>query len=163
MTRVLDTQANLDTVCQLLKEGETSVAVPVAGGSMIPFLHHGDTVYLDLPRFPLKQGDVLLYQRSNGQYILHRLIKVNADGSLWMCGDAQRELEYLPNTACVRGLVTSACHKGKTSHVVSALGLDKRTAAGVIRLSFGPETTKEDIDAAYEALKEHKENRFAML
>ena len=57
----------------------------------------------------------------------------------------------------------SACHKGKTSHVVSALGLDKRTAAGVIRLSFGPETTREDIDAAYEALKEHKEKRFAML
>ena len=116
MTRVLDTQAYLDTVCQLLKEGETSVAVPVAGGSMIPFLHHGDTVYLDLPRFPLKQGDVLLYQRSNGQYILHRVIKVNGDGSLWMCGDAQRELEYLPNTTCVRGLVTSACHKGKGNH-----------------------------------------------
>ena len=113
MTRVLDTQAYLDTVCQLLKEGETSVAVPVAGGSMIPFLHHGDTVYLDLPRFPLKQGDVLLYQRSNGQYILHRLIKVNADGSLWMCGDAQRELEYLPGKECVHGLVTSALHKGK--------------------------------------------------
>ena len=57
----------------------------------------------------------------------------------------------------------SACHKGKTSHVVSALGLDKRTAAGVIRLSFGPETTAEDIDAAYEALREHKEKRFPML
>jgi cysteine desulfurase len=57
----------------------------------------------------------------------------------------------------------SACHKGKSSHVVSALGLDKRTAAGVIRLSFGPETTVEDIDAAYEALREHKEKRFAML
>ena len=57
----------------------------------------------------------------------------------------------------------SACHKGKSSHVVSALGLDKRTAAGVIRLSFGPETRFEDIDAAYEALREHKEKRFAML
>ena len=57
----------------------------------------------------------------------------------------------------------SACHKGKTSHVVSALGLDKRTAAGVIRLSFGPETTAEDIDAAYEALREHQAKRFPML
>ncbi len=35
----------------------------------------------------------------------------------------------------------SACHQGKPSHVVAALGLDKRTAGGVIRLSFGPETT----------------------
>ena len=57
----------------------------------------------------------------------------------------------------------SACHKGKSSHVVSALGLDKRTAAGVLRLSFGPETTREDIDAVCDALQRHKEQRFAML
>ncbi|MBQ0037319.1 MAG: cysteine desulfurase [Clostridiales bacterium] len=57
----------------------------------------------------------------------------------------------------------SACHKGKSSHVVSALGLDKRTAAGVIRISFGPDTTQAEIDALYEALKQHKERRFAML
>ena len=57
----------------------------------------------------------------------------------------------------------SACHKGKSSHVVSALGLDKRTAAGVLRLSFGPETTRDDIDAVCDALQRHKEQRFAML
>ncbi len=57
----------------------------------------------------------------------------------------------------------SACHRGKQSHVVSALGLSKRTAAGVIRISFGPETTREDIDALYEALRLHKEKRFPML
>ncbi len=57
----------------------------------------------------------------------------------------------------------SACHKGKSSHVVSALGLDKRTAAGVLRISFGPESTREDVDALVEALKSHKEKRFPML
>ncbi|MBE6939274.1 MAG: cysteine desulfurase [Ruminococcaceae bacterium] len=57
----------------------------------------------------------------------------------------------------------SACHQGKASHVVSALGLDKKTAAGVIRISFGPETTEQDIDALYEALLHHKTNRFPML
>ena len=57
----------------------------------------------------------------------------------------------------------SACHRGKTSHVVGALGLDKRTAAGVIRVSFGPDTTFEEIDALYEALREHREKRFPML
>lgn len=113
MARVLDTQEYLDAVCQLLSQGETSVAVPVAGGSMIPFLHHGDTVYLSLPRFPVKRGDILLYTRPNGQYILHRVIKVSPDGSLQMAGDAQTELEMLPNTDCVHGMVTSASHKGK--------------------------------------------------
>ena len=57
----------------------------------------------------------------------------------------------------------SACHQGKPSHVVAALGLDKRTAGGVIRLSFGPETTKEEIDACAAALKNHHDNRMPML
>ena len=57
----------------------------------------------------------------------------------------------------------SACHKGKSSHVVSALGLSKRTTAGVIRISFGPESSEADVDALYEALREHKEKRFPML
>ena len=57
----------------------------------------------------------------------------------------------------------SACHQGKPSHVVAALGLDKRTAGGVIRLSFGPETTKEEIDECVAALKNHHDNRMPML
>ncbi len=57
----------------------------------------------------------------------------------------------------------SACHRGKASHVLTAMGLDKRTAAGTVRISFGPETTREDIDALAEALAEHRERRFPML
>ncbi|MCI2055620.1 MAG: cysteine desulfurase [Oscillibacter sp.] len=57
----------------------------------------------------------------------------------------------------------SACHQGKPSHVVAALGLPKRTASGVIRLSFGPETTTADIDECADALKVHHDTRFPML
>lgn len=57
----------------------------------------------------------------------------------------------------------SACHQGKPSHVVAALGLPKRTAAGVIRLSFGPGTAFEDIDACAEALRRHHDARMPML
>ncbi|MBQ2739505.1 MAG: cysteine desulfurase [Oscillibacter sp.] len=57
----------------------------------------------------------------------------------------------------------SACHQGKPSHVVATLGLDKRTAGGVIRLSFGPETTFEEIDRCAEALKMHHDTRMPML
>ena len=57
----------------------------------------------------------------------------------------------------------SACHQGKASHVVSALGLDKKTAAGVIRISFSPDNTTEDVDALYDALRRHRDNRFPML
>ena len=57
----------------------------------------------------------------------------------------------------------SACHRGKASHVLTAMGLDKRTAAGVVRVSFGPETAREDIDALADALLAHKTKRFPML
>ena len=57
----------------------------------------------------------------------------------------------------------SACHQGKASHVVSALGLDKKTAAGVIRISFSPDNTNEDVDALCAALKAHRDSRFPML
>ena len=57
----------------------------------------------------------------------------------------------------------SACHRGKPSHVVAALHLPKKTAGGVIRLSFGPETTEADIDACAEALLRHHDTRMPML
>lgn len=113
MARVLDTQVFLDAVCELLLQGEKSVPIPVAGGSMVPFLHDGDTVFLDLPDSPLKRGDIVLYTRLGGRYILHRIYRVNKDGSFIMVGDAQQELEYIPGREQIHARVTSVRHKGK--------------------------------------------------
>lgn len=57
----------------------------------------------------------------------------------------------------------SACHQGKPSHVIAALGLPKKVAAGVIRLSFGPGTTLEEVDACIDALRTHHDQRMPML
>ena len=57
----------------------------------------------------------------------------------------------------------SACHRGKASHVLTAMGLDKKTAAGTVRISFGPETTFEEIDACADALRRHHDTRMPML
>ena len=57
----------------------------------------------------------------------------------------------------------SACHQGKPSQVVAALHLPKKTAGSVVRLSFGPETTREDIDACVQALRRHHDTRMPML
>ena len=43
------------------------------------------------------------------------------------------------------------------------MGLDKKTAAGTVRISFGPETSPADIDALYDSLLAHKNTRFPML
>ena len=57
----------------------------------------------------------------------------------------------------------SACHRGRVSHVLSAMRVERRTAAGTVRVSFGPETERGDIDALAEAVAEHREKRFPML
>ena len=116
MAKVLDTKAYLDTVCELLQQGQCHVAIPVTGGSMVPFLHSGDMAYLDLPDTPLKKGDIVLYTRENGRYILHRIKKVNKDGSFIMVGDAQQKLELLPRQELIHARVTSALHCGKHIH-----------------------------------------------
>ncbi len=54
----------------------------------------------------------------------------------------------------------SACHRGKPSHVIAALKLPKELAGSVVRLSFGPETSRADIDAAAAALQKHHDTRF---
>lgn len=48
----------------------------------------------------------------------------------------------------------SACAKGKPSHVLEAMGLDRNTADSAVRVSFCELNTKEDIDALIEALEE---------
>ena len=112
MAIILDTQAYLDTVCDLLRGGHTHVPVTVAGSSMTPFLDPGDTVFLDLPDRPIVTGDILLFQRPGQQYILHRVVKVFPDGSLELLGDAQMLSErILPEQ--VRAIVTGARHGDK--------------------------------------------------
>ncbi len=116
MAHVMDTQAFLDTVCELLRKGEQNVSIPVAGSSMVPFLHNGDTVLLELPKTPPKKGDIVLYTRLGGRYILHRIKKVLKDGGYIMVGDAQQELEYLPSRELIHARVTRVLHKGKQYH-----------------------------------------------
>lgn len=56
----------------------------------------------------------------------------------------------------------SACHKGKPSHVFAALGLPKRTLMGVLRVSFSPDSTREDVDALAAGLIQITKTRIAM-
>jgi len=47
----------------------------------------------------------------------------------------------------------SACHKGKPSHVFAAMGLPKPLLDGALRLSFSPDSTREEADALVDALR----------
>ena len=89
MARILGTTEYLDTACALLREGRTQVPVPVKGVSMRPCLRDGDLVYLDPLCQPVRPGDMVLFLRENGQYILHRVHRCLPDGSYLILGDSQ--------------------------------------------------------------------------
>lgn len=55
-----------------------SVRFSPKGESMLPLLKEGrDTVTLSPIMSDLKKYDVVLYQRDNGQYVLHRILKAS--------------------------------------------------------------------------------------
>ena len=63
------------------------------GTSMMPLLRQGiDSVVLVSPD-DIKKNDILLYKRSNGQFVMHRAIKIKNDEYI-MCGDNQYEHEH---------------------------------------------------------------------
>ena len=63
------------------------------GTSMMPLIREGkDSVALVLPK-DIKKGDIVLYKRSNGQFVLHRVVKIK-NGEYLMCGDNQYTVEH---------------------------------------------------------------------
>lgn len=69
-----------------------SVELTATGNSMCPMLRgHVSRVRLEKLK-QLRRGDVLLYRRVDGSYVLHRAVAVEADRCT-CCGDAQWALE----------------------------------------------------------------------
>ena len=90
--RVVDTREYVSVLREIAESGKV-VSLRIAGSSMSPFLAHGrDYIYFTKPDRELRAGDMVFYQRRNGQYVMHRIYKVRADG-YYIVGDAQTEIE----------------------------------------------------------------------
>ena len=65
------------------------------GTSMLPLIvQKKDSVVLKRNfETPAKKHDVAFYRRDNGQFVLHRVMKICSDGTYTMCGDNQLALE----------------------------------------------------------------------
>lgn len=111
-TKTVDTTQLMESYRKLLSTADL-LPLGVTGGSMLPFLAPGrDTVYLSHVDRPLKTGDMALYQRDSGAYILHRVCRVE-DGTYCMAGDAQTVLEHGIRREQVFAVVRKVRRKGK--------------------------------------------------
>lgn len=112
IVKVLPPEVLMEQLLELMKETGT-VSLVISGDSMAPFLCHGrDTVYLSGPDRALKRGDMILYRRTGGAYVLHRICRVEED-SLSLIGDNQWAVEPGIRRDQVLALVTAVRRKGK--------------------------------------------------
>ncbi len=119
MSKILPPEVLMADLCALIEEGQT-VPLTISGGSMTPFLvHRRDTVYLAKPHRPLKRGDMVLYRRETGAWVLHRIYR--AGQTLTLVGDAQTQLEPGIRREQVAALVTAVRRKGRLLKQGSAL------------------------------------------
>ena len=111
--KTIDTYSYLIEISQLLKQGK-EVSIPVAGNSMSPFLQDKrDWVLLEKPGIKnIKPGNIVLYQRLSGQFVLYRIQKIKKD-SFYAVGDAQNEIEGPILFTRIRGVVQAVYRKGR--------------------------------------------------
>ena len=62
------------------------------GTSMMPLVREGVDQVILVKADCVKKGDVVFYRRDNGQFVLHRVVKIE-NGEYVMCGDNQVALE----------------------------------------------------------------------
>ena len=90
-----------------------------AGDSMKPLIRQGkDLVVIEKAEGRLKKYDVPLYRRNNGQYVLHRILKVRKDDYV-LCGDNRRMREYGIGDEQIIGVLTAVIRDGKEIPVSS--------------------------------------------
>lgn len=81
---------------QIIQDNDFFIATPV-GTSMMPMIRERiDTVKLVKINRKLKKGDVILYERANKTYVLHRIVGIKrkkGTEKYILCGDNQVVLE----------------------------------------------------------------------
>ena len=83
------------------------------GVSMRPLIKQDrDLSIIEKPKGRLKKFDVALYKRANGQYVLHRVVKVLEDGYV-ILGDNCCSKEYNIKDSQILGVLTSLVRNGK--------------------------------------------------
>lgn len=117
----VDDTGTLGTLISLLSE-EQQIRIHPQGYSMFPFFSgYRDTLYIRRPAAEPKRGDIALYRRDNGMYVVHRIHHskhtTDATGSdsvqYFFLGDQQTAIEGPLDASQILGIVDHYERKGK--------------------------------------------------
>lgn len=110
-TQRLPMEAIAELIALQLTEGGRA-RLTVTGCSMLPLLRERRDYVELIPIAPCqKEGQIILYRRENGRYVLHRIISVTDTGYL-CCGDNQAQLEPVEHRQLL-AVVDSFTRNGK--------------------------------------------------
>ena len=91
------------------------------GTSMLPLLRQGkDSVVLVKGTKTPQKRDIIFYKRPNGQFVLHRILRVEKDGTFVLCGDNQTLLEKGITRDMIIASV-SAFYRGETRREINSV------------------------------------------
>lgn len=101
----------------VLNKGET-LYYTNEGDSMMPLIKQGRDVLIIAPKPAgrLQKNDVPLYKRDNGQYVLHRIVKVRKNDYL-IRGDNRYNTEKGIEDRHIIGILTGILREGKVINV----------------------------------------------
>ena len=116
-------KVNMETLLPFIEEAFSrgfDFRIPITGTSMNPLLYQNrDYVKIEKPVLPLKKGDIPLYRRKDGAFVLHRVVDIKENGEYVMCGDNQFILEYGITDANIIGIAKTLIIDGKEIDVDS--------------------------------------------
>ena len=87
----------IDVIEEVL-QGEGEFRMYPKGISMLPLIRQGvDSIVLkkrmEPEALPVRKHEIAFYRRASGQFVLHRVMRIEKDGTYTMCGDNQLYLE----------------------------------------------------------------------
>lgn len=109
--RIIEISFYMPVLQELLEQGK-EVSLTITGNSMSPFLIHGrDAVWVTPPDGKWRKGDMAFFQRTNGQYVMHRICKITLEG-YYFVGDGQQQVEGPIVEAQIFGKIMAVRRKG---------------------------------------------------
>lgn len=107
----------IDVIQEVLDGGGEFRLYP-RGVSMLPLIRQErDSVVLkkraDLSEAPVRKHEIAFYRRESGQFVLHRVMRAEKDGTYTMCGDNQLDLERGIRREQIIGYVAGIYRKDK--------------------------------------------------
>lgn len=118
-TQAIPMEQLYELLCVQMESGGRA-RLPVTGSSMLPMLRQGtDAVFLKAATGNEKKGDIILYRRSGGQFVLHRVIAEEEDD--YICsGDNQAMRERVEASRVLA--VVDGFERGGKRYALTHLG-----------------------------------------